>query len=333
LRHLLDLSQTKAVAAAPGQPRAFARHFTSPEEYAAFNGLADIRINCSAPRDFTADMAVMDLGGVRIKRGGASIGLNLIGVASNNHTFTFATAPAHPRLMAGREVPHDVLFHPRPNEVLTTRSPSNTPFPWGAITMSCDDLAQAGSSLTGRDVGPSRVDAAILRTRPAAHARLLKLVADAARLAATTPEVADSPAAAAAFSGVLLDALIECLGHAAWEPDRAAARQHHRVMARLDTLLRENSDALLSRSALCRAVGASERTLHAVCMEFVGMAPMRYIRRHRLGFVREALLGANFRAETVTEIAMRHGFWEASRFSAAYREAFGETPSATRRRG
>jgi AraC-like DNA-binding protein len=327
-----ESSRTKPVAGAAGKLRAFARHFDSPEDYAAFNGLAGIRINGPAPRDFTADMALMDLGVVRVRTGGASIGLNLVGSTSDHHVFTFATEPARPRLMSGREVPHGVIFHPRPNEVLITRSVADEPFPWGAITTSYAELAQAGSSLAGRDVAPSRIDATILRTRPAAYARLLKLVADAARLAATTPEVATTPAAARAFSGVLLDALIECLGHAASEPDRAAARQHHRVMARLDNLLRQNSDALLSRSSLCQAVGASERTLHAACMGFVGMAPMRYIRRHRLGYVRETLLNTDPQGDSVTEIAMRHGFWEVGRFSAAYRETFGETPSVTLRR-
>jgi AraC-like DNA-binding protein len=323
----------KPVAPATALPRAFARHFSSAEEYATFNGLGDLRINGPAPRNFTANLAYMDLGTVRVRSGGASIGLNLVGSVADHHVFTFATETARPRLMSGREVPHGVLFHPRPNELLVTRSVTDEPFPWGAVTASYEDLAQAGSSLAGRAVAPSRIDATLLRTRPPAHARLLKLVADAARLAGTTPEVASTPAAAAAFSGVLLDALIDCLGHAAREPDRAASRQHHRVMARLDALLLEKSDALLSLSALCRTVGASERTLHAVCMGFVGMAPMRYVRRHRLGFVRRVLLDAGPGGETVTDIAIRHGFWDVGRFSAAYRETFGESPSATLRRG
>jgi AraC family ethanolamine operon transcriptional activator len=314
-------------------PRAFARTFTVAEEYAAFNGLEGLRLNGAAPKDFVARMAVMDLDGVRLRCGGASIGLNLIGATSNNHIFAFATERAHPRLMSGREVPHDVLFHPRPNEVLATRSPSNEPFPWGSIVVPFASLAQAGPGLSGREVSPSRIDAAILRTRPAALARLLRLVADAVRLAETAPEVAESPEAAKAFSAVLVEALVDCLSQSAWEPDRAAARQHRRVMTRFHDVLRAGDEAMLSMTALCRPAGASERTLHQVCMDYVGMAPMRYVRRHRLGLVRDALLFADPRVETVTGIAMRHGFWEVSRFSSAYRQAFGETPSETLRRG
>jgi AraC-like DNA-binding protein len=36
--------------------------------------------------------------------------------------------------------------------------------------------------------------------------------------------------------------------------------------------------------------------------------------------------------ETITEVAMRHGFPELGRFSVAYRALFGESPSATLRR-
>lgn len=315
------------------RPRAFARTFTVAEEYAAFNGLDGLRINGPSPRAFSARMALMDLDVIRFRSGEASIGLNLIGGTSDNHVFAFGTARAHPRLMSGREIPHDVLFHPRPNEVLATRSHGNEPFPWGAITVPFATLAQVGPLLSGRGVSPSRIDATVLRPRPVAHARLLRLVADAVRIAETTPEVAESSVASKALAAVLLEALIDCLSQSAWEPDRAATRQHSRVMARVNEVLRDGDEAMLSMTALCRAAGASERTLHQVCMEYVGMAPMRYVRRHRLGLVREALLVADPRAETVTEVVMRHGFWEVGRFSSAYRQIFGETPSETLRRG
>ncbi|WP_158924197.1 helix-turn-helix domain-containing protein [Acidisphaera sp. S103] len=314
-----------------GQPRAYARHFRSAEDYAAFNGLGGIRMNGRAPRQFTARMAFMDLGDVCVRRGEATVGLSLIGATSNNHIFTFATEPARPRLMSGREVGHDVLFHPRPNEVFTTRSQSDEPFPWGSLVVRYDALASAGGTLVGRDVAPSAIDAATIRTSLLAQGRLLRLVRDVADLAATTPEAADRPPTRAALSGLLTEALVDCLSGGILEYDRAAVRRHRLIMSRVEAALCERDDAGLSIEDLCRSAGASRRTLHEVCMEFTGVPPMRYARAYRLKGVRNALLAADPRTETVTEIAMRFGFWQLARFSAAYRDAFAEAPSETLR--
>jgi AraC-like DNA-binding protein len=311
----------------PITTNAYAREFRSADDYAAFNGLGGIRINGPAPREFKGYFTFIGLNGVRVRTGGATVGLNLVGSAPDAHVFSFATGPAQARLMCGREVSDVAMFHPRPNEVMTTRSPSGAPFPWASIALSYETLDRAGPDLVGRNVAPSRLDATVLRTAEPARARLLRLIADSARLAATTPEVADSPTAMQALRGVMLEALVDCLSGGARERDRAAVRRHHQIMARLEA----HADSILSMPDLCAAVGASERTLHEVCMDFVGMPPMRYVRTRRLAAVRKALQQADPRADTVSDIAMRHGFWEVTRFSGAYRRAFGELPSATLR--
>jgi AraC-like DNA-binding protein len=267
-----------------------------------------------------------------VRSGAATVGLNLVGAMSDTHVFTFATRPAQARIMSGREVSHEALFHPRPNEMMTTRSRSNEPFPWASIAVDYDVMARVGPDLASKHVAPPRDDAAVLRTLRMARMRLISLVEDVARLAATAPDIAHSPEATRALSGALLDALVDCLTGGARERDRAAVRRHQQIMARLESALREGGEPILSMSGLCGAVGAGERTLHEVCMHFVGMPPMRYAKMRRLSATREELLAADPRAAMVTEIAMRHGFWELSRFSLAYRETFGETPSETLRR-
>jgi hypothetical protein len=47
---------------------------------------------------------------------------------------------------------------------------------------------------------------------------------------------------------------------------------------------------------------------------------------------RRALILADPRAKTVTEIAANHGFWEFGRFAVTYQQLFGEAPSVTLRR-
>src|SRR5262245_25454618 len=116
--------------------RAYTQTYRSPDAYAAANGLAGIRILAAEARGFWAKQSLLELGQVRVRRGEASIGLSLAGTISDNHVFTFAAVSAAPRLMSGREVMHDAIFHPRPNEVFASRSEGNRPFPWAALTVS-----------------------------------------------------------------------------------------------------------------------------------------------------------------------------------------------------
>ena len=62
------------------------------------------------------------------------------------------------------------------------------------------------------------------------------------------------------------------------------------------------------------------------------MGPVRYLWLRRMQLARRALLLAGDGSATVTSIAMAHGFWELGRFSVAYRNLFGETPTAALRR-
>jgi len=83
---------------------------------------------------------------------------------------------------------------------------------------------------------------------------------------------------------------------------------------------------------LAATIGVSERALRAKFAEAVGMSPTRYLRQRRLAMAYHALLEANPKMTTVTKIALDYGFSELGRFAVAYRELFGESPSATLRR-
>jgi adenylate cyclase len=96
----------------------------------------------------------------------------------------------------------------------------------------------------------------------------------------------------------------------------------------------------LLRQSICRPVtmrelaahcGVAERTLNAHFRAFLGLSPMRYLRRLRLAAAREGLL-AGEPGLSVTEVARQYGFQHFGRFSSQYCRRFGETPSATLRR-
>jgi len=73
------------------------------------------------------------------------------------------------------------------------------------------------------------------------------------------------------------------------------------------------------------------RALHRAFINVLGMPPIAFLRRKRLGDVHTALLMAAPVA-TIKQIALEHGFAELGRFAGEYRRLFGELPSHTLRR-
>ena len=88
-------------------------------------------------------------------------------------------------------------------------------------------------------------------------------------------------------------------------------------------------EAIPSISAICSAVGVSERSLQYAFRSYVNMSPLAYLRSCRLSRVRSALRASDASANTVTAVAMRFGFLHLGRFARDYKQAFGELPSLT----
>lgn len=86
-------------------------------------------------------------------------------------------------------------------------------------------------------------------------------------------------------------------------------------------------DKPLTLADLCRLSGLSARSVQYAFQEEFGISPMRYVRRVRLDRARADLRQGN---GTVAEIASYWGFSNLGRFAQAYKEQFGEFPSATR---
>jgi len=96
--------------------------------------------------------------------------------------------------------------------------------------------------------------------------------------------------------------------------------------------MEDNIDRAIYVPDLCTAINVPERTLRACCLERLGMTPTQYLRLRRMQLARHALRKADPTVTTVTEVAMRYGFWELGRFSVRYRGLYGESPSVTLRR-
>jgi AraC-like DNA-binding protein len=82
---------------------------------------------------------------------------------------------------------------------------------------------------------------------------------------------------------------------------------------------------------LARHVAVSPRSLQDGFARSVGVPPTQYLREVRLARVHEELRAADPHTATVSQVAGRWGFVYLSRFAAAYRGKFGESPVQTLR--
>jgi AraC-like DNA-binding protein len=82
---------------------------------------------------------------------------------------------------------------------------------------------------------------------------------------------------------------------------------------------------------LAAAMGLSVRRVQAICRSRWNQTPMQLLRGIRLDRARMALLGGSSgtAALSITAVALAAGFTRTTRFNAAYRQRFGQTPAET----
>ena len=174
-------------------------------------------------------------------------------------------------------------------------------------------------------------DAHLVVSDPLRMARLIGLVADAARLVRERPEVAERQAAAQALRGAVQTALLACLATGREEPPRRALHKARALARQLAALGREQPEALLAVADIAARLGVPATTLNAASQEMLGMSTLHYARQVRMDRVRQVLQRGE--AATVTEVATQYGFWELGRFAMVYQARYGEKPSDTLRQG
>jgi AraC-like DNA-binding protein len=108
-----------------------------------------------------------------------------------------------------------------------------------------------------------------------------------------------------------------------------AAFPSDQALNNIEDYICANLDATITRDDLAAQAGISIRSLSRAFEKKFGLGPMAFVRQRRLDACFARLRGSERDATTVTEVAMSYGFWHIGKFAIAYREAFGEPPSAT----
>lgn len=113
--------------------------------------------------------------------------------------------------------------------------------------------------------------------------------------------------------------------------DEIVLRSDPRLARRLVEYLRAHPDEPLFQEDLTAALETSRRSLRRVFADHFGTSPGSYLRMRRMHLARRALVRGD--CASVTEAAVRFGFFDLGRFAGTYKLMFGEIPSETIRSG
>lgn len=303
--------------------------FTDPDDYRMNVPGAGINLVVTGPGDFKARLTWIRLNRVALVR--AEERAPRIAFVTLAPGQVFVSLPLHhdpPAMWNGVEMRSgEIVLHGSNGEQIHHRTKG--PAGWGLISLASTDSADLGRVLARVALSPPA--AAKILAPSKVTAELLRLHAQACRIAETRPDTIAHPHAAWVLEQDVLGALVKCL--TVEEPHRHSGPRHRHagIMARLENVLASHPDQQLPMRDLCALVGAPERTLRMCCARFLGMSPGSYARLRRLNLVRAALRRADPETASVEAVARQYGFSELGRFAVAYRTLFGEPPSRTLR--
>ena len=301
--------------------------FTDPDEYTtAFRG-SEARLTISARGQFSAQLTWLRLHSLQMQRFSENLP-RILRVAHTHRraTISFITGPR--QIWGGAELdPAHLTLHNLDQDHFHQSFGLASS---GFMSLPIEDLMSVAATMAGRDLTPPP-NALTFRPSPQALARLRHLHNAAVTLAERTPEIIANPQAARGLEQALIGAVVDCLADHPQDKSSLSQRRHAAVMRRFWQVMEETADQPLYIPEICGAIQVSERTLQACCHEHLGMAPKRYLLLRRMALARKSLREQVAGTTSVTDIAMRYGFWDLGRFAVQYKALFDESPSATLR--
>ena len=185
----------------------------------------------------------------------------------------------------------------------------------------------AAPLFNGSDVGDLDFDT--IDCRNGAGASLRRLTEFLFSELARPDSLFTHPASIALTEELLVHAVLMGLSH-----NRSAllARQNSAAapgnIRRAEEFIRANADQAITVESVARAAGCSIRALQLGFRRFRNTTRCRRCARPGLERARDEIVRSDG-ALSVIDVAARHGFGNAGRFSDIYRQAFGEYPSET----
>jgi transcriptional regulator GlxA family with amidase domain len=174
----------------------------------------------------------------------------------------------------------------------------------------------------------------VIRANPQIAYQFRSLVDQIMIAAATCSHFESTPAATCAAAELLKIASFVVARQQAIEPSRQGRPKVPRqeIIRRSMKLLEQRVGDPVQVDELATVADVSQRTLRTAFQEYFGLGPVRYLQLRQLHQVHRALKAADPEVVTVSRAFADHGAWAFGRFSARYRQLFGELPSETLRR-
>jgi len=117
--------------------------------------------------------------------------------------------------------------------------------------------------------------------------------------------------------------------------DPAANKEHNsrlspeRIVRLAEERFLEANGKKISLADLCAAAKVSKSVLYRSFEEICGLSPLNYFRKRQLTRARSIIIESAAKPGAIKKAAFAVGLTELGRFSAEYRQLFGETPSTT----
>ena len=311
--------------------RTDATTFDDPYAFQAAVKPAQVELLVTGPGKFKAELNRVELSQLWVQRGSENLP-RIVNSATNQDRppiFFLTRADQASISHSGRDFGFGEIVVV--GSGTTSHHRTEGPCDWATLSITADDLAAAGHALNGRDP-IDRSNTHYLRPPLPAMQRLLSILEAVAAVANMPAWILAQPEPTRALEQALLHVVVQCLGESAPVQIGRGVVHHNMIIARFEEFLAANYDRPLHLTEICAAVGASERTLRASCIEHLGIGPVRYLWLRRMHLARRALSLTAPGAATVTKIATDVGFWELGRFAVEYRTLFGESPSESLRR-
>ena len=226
--------------------------------------------------------------------------------------------------------PGDISVHAQPAQTAEVRLTSAA---YTAVSISTQALADAAHNRPDDELGPLYFHT-LRPAHPAAAAGWIRTVDYLTESLRAHPDAMTQPLLCGAATRLLAATLLTTF------PNTWITEPHHhdRTDATATTLTRAiafietNPDIDISITDIARAAHVTVRAVQLAFRRGLDTTPMTYLRRVRLDRAHQQLRDADTHdGTTITQVAARWGFAAASRFTALYRQVYGQPPSQTLR--